>query len=1604
MHIKRKCTKARVFALLLALLMLMSTGAMAFAHVSGQGLRETEEIPALNDAPPDDTPSLWRRFTALFERSNEEDGLGSEGAAHLDEAYGEEMSVFALSDDGVLPVDMDADSFILDPIIERHIRENYDPAFTSLDNMAPVSAMYVKNLIVDEGLREGMTTFAEIMTDVFKHPKLIVTQTVGVVPVYVLSEDSAYYVAFINTMIGDPGIQTFDYAFAILNNEGEVVEGYYDFDTGIAYIPRHLFYDEDGIVVLFEIQAQLLQSRFLVQSHSGEMLPMASAYFVMDEAEDGDVAQVEAANIFSFETRIETEPGLNPANLSLVMNGLTVPSEAYEYDPDMGVITLSKSSGSIFSVQVIYGETLESGYLSIVPQDVFAMPTLGRIMLLADATTGSGARFDTAFRFQHAPARPNLNIAMYPNYNAADLTRLVNDILNNNVNMDQLRVANRNVIQAVILYLVQDRSYGDLFRVTEAPHLFSGINFIQIPLICADIPTPLGTRLPSVNPGTFNWNPGIDVFARVLYLTDQYVLMGFTSQRINAQAGVAVVRFRRDTPPPPPVLELIKTSETDRVAGVEFRITGPDGFHSEVTTGENGRVTVPGVTPGVFTVTEINIPAGYEPQAPQTVTLVAGQTAEVRFHNRRVPDDPPDSAIRIIKTSDTGRIAGVRFQVTGPGGFDQIVTTGENGTVDILDLEPGSYSVIEIDIPPGYAPQPPQTRTIMPGEHWTFRFHNTLLYGHVGGIKVGETAGQFHDADGLAGAVIGLFRAGETTFTEQTALAVVTTGANGAFVFRDLLYGDYMVREIAPPTGYVLNDTLFPVRVNQHGQTVQIRIENRLIRGDVEGIKTGEDTHGMLEGILGDADGLAGALIGIFAADETEFTEATALETVVTNERGHFAFTGLVYGYYLVREIAPPEGYVLNDTVFPVRIDTDGQVIEIQIENTLIRGRVEGIKTGEDCDLTGAFNDSTGLEGALIGLFGLADVEFVLIDGPDDEPEYNGSDNPGEDDAYAEANPYDDEYDEQDENGDEEEPEKRMVIHSIAGIPYEEFAFDAYYAVQTVMTAQDGSFSFDDVIFGTYLVREITPPAGYMLNDTVFLVTVTEDGQVIRVEIDNTLLRGRIEGIKVGEDSDSMVKGAFTDTAGLEGAVIGLFGLAELERSDSDTNEPPGDDSEETDVESEDKAEDRSLFRRVISWFARDNGEYEDDEYDNDADGDDYLPEDGETDDRDRPIDAIVRAIGGVPLEDFAFTRETALLYEITDENGAFAFENLVYGVYIVREIEAPTGYVLNDALFVVEVTSDGQVILVELENRLIRGGVEGMKLSADTEAPLAGAVFGLFRSDETVFTRESALTIATSDADGAFAFEGITFGTYIVREIQAPEGYVLSDEVFEIEITEDGQVIEIVVENEPEPEKPDRSITIRTQAHTGDGETQYFTPGETLDIFDDVFITADGDWSDTDLAFQVFVFGRLGDATRLLYESEMIPYTPEGIEDLVRYVIRNFETSTLRDGEYVFFAERMYSENPEYDPDAEDSEQWLSEYEHNMDGKDENQWLRPDKEEPGPKPPTPPTPTPNRPGTTAPQTGDETSLPWLVLILSGLGIAVFGFAMVKLNAKNKTE
>ena len=177
------------------------------------------------------------------------------------------------------------------------------------------------------------------------------------------------------------------------------------------------------------------------------------------------------------------------------------------------------------------------------------------------------------------------------------------------------------------------------------------------------------------------------------------------------------------------------------------------------------------------------------------------------------------------------------------------------------------------------------------------------------------------------------------------------------------------------------------------------------------------------------------------------------------------------------------------------------------------------------------------------------------------------------------------------------------------------------------------------------------------------------------------------------------------------------------------------------------------------------------------------------------------------------------------DENGNITFKtDIPVGAKLyVKEIATDSHYILSDEKYPVTFEYAGQdTALVEIKanggeaikNELIYGSVNGLKIDRETEKSIAGAVFGLFRTDTSEFTKETAVLIAESGKNGLFVFEKIPYGNWLVKELQPADGYLPNEEIYPVRISENGQTIGITVVNDRIPE-------IGTQA-TVDGEKEF--------------------------------------------------------------------------------------------------------------------------------------------------------------------------------------
>ena len=163
------------------------------------------------------------------------------------------------------------------------------------------------------------------------------------------------------------------------------------------------------------------------------------------------------------------------------------------------------------------------------------------------------------------------------------------------------------------------------------------------------------------------------------------------------------------------------------------------------------------------------------------------------------------------------------------------------------------------------------------------------------------------------------------------------------------------------------------------------------------------------------------------------------------------------------------------------------------------------------------------------------------------------------------------------------------------------------------------------------------------------------------------------------------------------------------------------------------------------------------------------------------------------------------LISEVSlDENmTAVIAEKIPFGKYYVQEIATDEHYVLNGEKYLVTFEYMGQEVTTvsidcgQFTNELKRGKVEGIKVN-EGDAPLENALFGLFAVDTAEFTIDNAYMTAVSDENGYFEFDEIPYGEYVVHEIEAPTGYILSDESYSVTVCEYGETITIRTVNKP--------------------------------------------------------------------------------------------------------------------------------------------------------------------------------------------------------------
>ena len=792
-----------------------------------------------------------------------------------------------------------------------------------------------------------------------------------------------------------------------------------------------------------------------------------------------------------------------------------------------------------------------------------------------------------------------------------------------------------------------------------------------------------------------------------------------------------------------------------------------------------------------YTISEINVDTRYETPKAKNVKLTDGDvdlTVNVKFNN-----ELKTGSIKINKQSEDNQNGGREFTVTG-NGKTYSIKTGSDGVAILSDIpvydsnnQKIVYTISEKNVPIKYVVPASQTVTLTADETTSVTFENVLKKFTLEVTKKDSEKAEKQGDASLAGAVYGVFK-------DSVLIDEYTTDENGYFKTKEYVCGNYTVQEISPSEGYLLDKTVYSVGAEAENYSIEhnpisMTVTEDVIKGNIAIIKHSDDGSTQIE------TPEVGAEFEVYLKSSGSYEAAKDSEKdyLVCDENGYAATKKLPYGIYVVHQTKGWESTEYMED-FEVVISENEKEYFYLLNDAVKKSFVKIVKKDAE---TGNVIPVSGIG---FKVWDCANSEYIS---------------------------------------------QKIYYPS-------EMILDTFY------TDESGSLMLpQELAYGDYELHEVQSAEGYVLDKNPVPFTIDGSVETVVVEKTNTAQKGRISVQKTGDifTTVATASSAYTDENGetivnpttytpvfasgnLSGAVFQIIAVEDIVTLDGTIRANAGDVVAEITTDENGYAETDLLYLgkyEVREITAPDgyalNAESQfveltyagqeiavrdtvNTSFVNDYQGveislskvmeKDELFNIGNSDEYTRvrfglfAAEEIIAADGSVIPAD-------GLISEVSlDENMTAKFDTaLPFGKYYVKEIATDEHYVLNGEKYLVNFEYMGQDIQTvsidcgQFTNDLKRGKIEGIKVS-ESDEPLENALFGLFYTDCTEFTEENAIMTAKSDKQGKFEFTEIPYGEYIVCEIEAPTGYILSDESYPVTISEDGEIIEIIAVNKP--------------------------------------------------------------------------------------------------------------------------------------------------------------------------------------------------------------
>ena len=845
----------------------------------------------------------------------------------------------------------------------------------------------------------------------------------------------------------------------------------------------------------------------------------------------------------------------------------------------------------------------------------------------------------------------------------------------------------------------------------------------------------------------------------------------------NADTVAAYINIETPTG----TIALKKTSEDGVVGGIQFNIKG-DNFNKTVTTDKDGNITVEGLFPATYTITEQSIDR-YEPQQSQTVTLIGGKTTTVNFNNTL-----KRGSLEVIKKSEDNLAEGVKFHLYGTSlsglPVDEYAVTNKNGIAkfeNVLISGDTPYVVEEVDTAIRYVVPESQTAPIEWEKVTSRSFTNILKKFNVTVTKSDAKTGTAQGDASLAGAVYGIYKGEELIDT-------YTTDENGQFITDYYICDDdWTIREISPSEGYLLDTTVHHIGAEPELYTVERNstandVTEQIIKGNIAIIKHTDDGETQIE------TPETGATFEVYlkSAGSYEDAKETERDVLTCDENGFAQTKDMPYGIYTVKQTSGWDGRELMKP-FDVFISADGQTYRYLINNANFESYIKIVKKDAETGKTIPY----------------AGAGFQIYD-----------------------------------------PNGELVTMT--------FTYPEVTTIDTFYTTADGDLITPQTLeYGTgYSIVEVQAPYGYVLNSEPVYFDVVQDNSaeesgitVIEVVRSNLAQKGTITVSKSGEVFSTVAgdKGLYQpifSVSGLEGAVYEIIAAEDIYTLDGTLRAEKGEvvDTLTTGTDGAAKSKELYLGKYEVKEIEAPYGMVLNKEthavelvyagqnvavtetatsfYNERQRVEIDLVKSLETDEtygvgnNSEILDVTfgLYAEKDLTAADGTVIPADGLIEVITlDGNGhGKAISDLPMGSYYVQEISTNSAYLKDDAKYPVVFEYAGQETATvhisvndgeAIENKIIYGSVSGKKSDEDGKA-LGGALIGIFQTGTTEFTEENAIATATSAEDGSFSFAKVPYGTWVIREIESPKGFVLSEEEIAVTIGKVDEVVEIELVN----------------------------------------------------------------------------------------------------------------------------------------------------------------------------------------------------------------